>query len=297
MQTIRLTYVRENYPYIAGCSVRSGVLTACQEPGITSEIWLQFARQYNYTLELVKTANYGAFAEVNGTRLWTGVIGLLVNGSADASLSLLSPNEYRYSDVIFGPVLTTYELGFIYGLPLESQNIVVSVYDQLSIQVLLLIICFCAAVYSVNRGVLEGFWAVVAALSFQNDWWVRLFNPLLIFGFLFINWMYFAGYRSQAIASSWSDRPFANVEEEARSKLASGKLKLIVEDSTLLYNAKMVYGNDGVFERNPPIVERNLEAIGQLLCTDATIVYYGNVAPMGSVWFAKTPCPIKRQVI
>lgn len=293
MQTIKLAYVRENFPFISKCSIQSAFLTDCREPGISSEVWLEFARQYNYSLELIQTTPYGTLTVNNGTREWTGLIALLVNGSADASLSLLSPNEARYKDVIFGPVLTTFEYGFIYGLPPESQNILVSVYDERSIQILLLLIAICVAVYSVNRGIREGFWAVLGALAFQTDPWVKLFNPILIFGFLFVNWIYFAGYRSQAISSTWSERPFTNVDQDARSKLASGRLKLIIEDVSVLNVVRTIYDNDVVFERNPPIVKNNFQEIGDLLCTNPMAVYFGNVAPMGSIWFANTPCPIE----
>ena len=48
----RLGYVRENFPYIANCSLYENTLRKCRNSGIMSEAWLQFAEFYGYELQV-----------------------------------------------------------------------------------------------------------------------------------------------------------------------------------------------------------------------------------------------------
>ena len=51
-QVLRLGYVRENFPYVSACSLFGDELKRCRDPGIMSELWLQFAEFYGYKIRV-----------------------------------------------------------------------------------------------------------------------------------------------------------------------------------------------------------------------------------------------------
>ncbi|KAE9551534.1 hypothetical protein FO519_005248 [Halicephalobus sp. NKZ332] len=216
---LRLGYVRENFPYVSACALRGSELRRCRNPGIMSDLWLQFADFYGYQIELVHDIFYGGFNET--TNHYYGLLNLLVTNKIDATLSLFTPNEQRIKAVSLGPVMTTYQTGFVYGQPILDQTITIRVFD-----------------------------------------------------------------------CSLTSQPFST-EKEFEERLRQKALQVVIEDETMFPAVQDVYPSKTLYNQFPPILIDDYSKIVDKICSNKKFVYFGNIAQMGGIWFAKPPCPIK----
>uniref|UniRef100_A0A914WAS7 Ionotropic glutamate receptor C-terminal domain-containing protein n=1 Tax=Plectus sambesii TaxID=2011161 RepID=A0A914WAS7_9BILA len=288
-RVFKLGYVETlDEPFIYPCLFHSTPENRCSKPGISGEIWLEIAALLNYTLQFVQTESYGGYEpDANGG--YPGVLGLVQNGTIDATLTFQSLRPTRFDYFNYSELAQSYESGLIIGEIVDTKShIQVQVFDWL---VVLLLGIFLGLVGIFNHLVLSR----TRHSTFHSNWininptllrfsrlQCSLPNGVLALAFTIVNLTYFAGFRSQAMMASQrsTDRIFQEFFAHPRSKV------ITTSDSALHREHRLaIFGSSAAKARSRIIVEPDLEVIAKTLCANPNIAYYtelsGNVSALG----------------
>uniref|UniRef100_A0A7E4VFM5 PBPe domain-containing protein n=1 Tax=Panagrellus redivivus TaxID=6233 RepID=A0A7E4VFM5_PANRE len=284
---LRLGFVRDSFPFIAGCSLRGQLLRPCQYPGIMSDCWLQFANYYGYKLELVHYNYYGSFNDTS--QYYYGLIYGLVHSEIDATLSLITPSIERMQATTLGPIVTIYKTDFIYGVHNLDQMLDITVFDHWTIVAIVTTLLLIFTLFYFKYGS-----SVDNALT-KTHLFLTLYssprNPILLLGYYQLYLLYIGAFRSQTISNPIATVPFKEIEE-LHSKIQDNEVKIVLDNLNMVSSVRRFYRDKEMYAAHPPVVYESYADIASVLCRDKKFVYYGNAAPLSGIWYVKPPCPL-----
>uniref|UniRef100_A0A914XJ44 Solute-binding protein family 3/N-terminal domain-containing protein n=1 Tax=Plectus sambesii TaxID=2011161 RepID=A0A914XJ44_9BILA len=288
-RVFRLGYVQSNdFPFLSDCFFRPfPAAKGCSKPGISGEAWTDIARELNWTLRFVKANDYGGYdPEKNG--YFSGVLGMVQNGTVDGSIAFASLRPSRDKYFTFTEAPQTYENGLIIGEEIATTpDIILYVFHWLVIGMLgFCALCIASYNYCASKirphgprsrpiSAVDAAWkAIMTALLQDKQARPSPMNVVLGLAFTAIYLMYFAGFRSQTmlVTQRRSDLLFQRF-------FARKDAKVIVRSySALKPEHRMAIFGEDLPDSDPRIlVESDRGKIAQILCQDHNVAHYSRL--------------------
>uniref|UniRef100_A0A914W3H4 Solute-binding protein family 3/N-terminal domain-containing protein n=2 Tax=Plectus sambesii TaxID=2011161 RepID=A0A914W3H4_9BILA len=267
-------------PYHYPCFIEPSNSTEPCKPGISGEIWTLIAQRMNWTLEFVKADAYGGY-EPDEKGNFSGILGMIQNGSIDGTLSFQSLRPARYAYFKYTEVAQTYESGLIIGENIEAKSeIQVQVFEW---SIVGLIVGSLLVIYIYQQFILN---CLTPSSSFFHNWinvdpiLLRFYrlrcslpNAVLAIAFTLINILYFAEFRSQVMFArlQTSDERFDDFfADKSRKVIVWSAISLTEQHRTTIFGPQATQTD--VLSR---IVEMpSVENISEILCKNSNVAYY-----------------------